>query len=96
MSWEWRNSRFFIVYAKALSCAASDMCYNLSGKLGRECEIALQNYLRQQKEFVEQMKPKPGKVKHIVNTLSEMMYQTLIVPVDKGRHYEVHIEDVVA
>lgn len=53
--------------AKALSCAASDMCYNLSGELGREYEIALQNYLLQQKEFVEQMKPEPGKAKYIVN-----------------------------
>lgn len=39
--------------AKALSCAASDMCYNLSGELGREYEIALNNYLLQQKELVE-------------------------------------------
>ena len=53
--------------AKALSCAVSDMCYNLSGNLGREYEIALQNYLLQQKELVEQMKPEPGKVKYIVN-----------------------------
>lgn len=53
--------------AKALSCAASDMCYNLSGNLGREYEIALQNYFLQQKELVEQMKPEPGKVKYIVN-----------------------------
>ena len=53
--------------AKALSCAASDMCYNLSGELGREYEIAPQNYLLQQKELVEQMKPESGKVKYIVN-----------------------------
>ena len=53
--------------AKALSCAASDMCYNLSGELGREYEIALQNYLLQQKELVERMKPEPGQVKYIVN-----------------------------
>ena len=53
--------------AKALSCAASDMCYNLFGELGREYEIALQNYLLLQKELVGQMKPEPGKVKYIVN-----------------------------
>ena len=53
--------------AKALSCAASDMCYNLSGSLGREYEIVLQNYLLMQEEFVEQMKPEPEKVKYIVN-----------------------------
>ena len=53
--------------AKALSCAASDMCYNLSGELGREYEIALNNYLLQQKELVEQIKPEPGRVKYIVN-----------------------------
>ena len=53
--------------AKALTCAVSDMCYNLSGELGREYEIALQNYLLQQKELVERMKPEPGRVKYIVN-----------------------------
>ena len=53
--------------AKALSCAASDMCYNLSGSLGREYEIALQSYLQQQKELVERMRPEPGQVKYIVN-----------------------------
>jgi len=53
--------------ANALSCATSDMCYNLSGELGREYEIALQNYLLQQKELVERMKPEPGQVKYIVN-----------------------------
>ena len=53
--------------AHALTCAASDMCYNLSGELGREYEIALQNYLLLQKELVEQMKSEPGKVKYIVN-----------------------------
>jgi len=52
---------------KALSCAASDMCYNLSGEVGREYEIALQNYLLQQKELIEQMKPEPGRVMYIVN-----------------------------
>lgn len=39
----------------------------MSGELGREYENALQNYLLQQKELVEQMKPEPGKVKYIVN-----------------------------
>ena len=53
--------------AYALSCAASDMCYNLSGELGREYEIALQNYLLQQKELVERMQPESGQVKYIVN-----------------------------
>ena len=53
--------------ANALSCAASDMCYNLSGELGRGYEIALQNYLLQQQELVERMKPEPGRVKYIVN-----------------------------
>ena len=53
--------------AKALSCAASDMCYNLSGELGREYEIVLQNYLLQQKELVKRMKPESGQVKYIVN-----------------------------
>lgn len=53
--------------AHALSCAASDMCYNLSGELGREYEIALQNYLLQQEELVERMKPEAGQVKYIVN-----------------------------
>ena len=53
--------------AKTLSCAASDMCYNLSGELGREYEIALQDYLLQQNELVERMKTEPGQVKYIVN-----------------------------
>ena len=52
---------------RALSCAASDMCYNLSGSLGREYEIALQNYLLMQEDLVERMKPEPGQVKYIVN-----------------------------
>ena len=53
--------------AQALSYAVSDMCYNLSGNLGREYEIALQNYFLQQKALVERMKPEPGQVKYIVN-----------------------------
>ena len=51
----------------AFSFAVSDMCYNLSGNLGREYEIALQSYLLQQNELMERMKPEPGQVKYMVN-----------------------------
>lgn len=36
-----------------------DMCYNLSGELGREYEIALQNYLLQQIISVDEKELQP-------------------------------------
>lgn len=53
--------------SKVLGQVMADLCYNLSGERGRAYEIALGDWLLQQRDFVERARPEPGQVKYIVD-----------------------------
>lgn len=62
---------------KSIKDVIADMCYNLSGNRGREYEASLRNYFNLQKDFTEQMKPEPGKVKYLVNAKNPTNFITV-------------------
>jgi len=62
---------------KSIKDVTADMCYNLSGNRGREYEASLRNYFNLQKDFTQQMKPEPGKVKYLVNAKNPTNFITV-------------------